>query len=99
MNKHVIPSQPMARKQVLVQLDDELVASLDEAAAALGISRSEILRQAAHDWLADEDEREAERQWLESYRLIPAGAEWDDNSAEWDPERTGPDKAEGDAAG
>jgi metal-responsive CopG/Arc/MetJ family transcriptional regulator len=37
----------MARKQVLVQLDDELVARLDEVAARRGVSRSELVRRGA----------------------------------------------------
>jgi hypothetical protein len=81
MKKHVIASRPMARKQVLVQLDDDLVAALDEAAAALGISRSLVIREAARQWLADEDMRQAEREWAESYRRIPPGAEWNDDYA------------------
>ncbi len=35
----------MARKEVLVQLDDGLVRRLDELATAQGTSRSELIRR------------------------------------------------------
>jgi len=38
----------MARKEVLVQLDDELVRRLDALAARLGTSRSELVRIAGN---------------------------------------------------
>lgn len=71
----------MARRQVIVQLDDDLVHDLDRAASAAGISRSEALRQAAREWLDDEREREIDREYEEAYRRIPPGAEWDDDYA------------------
>ncbi|MFL5800112.1 MAG: CopG family ribbon-helix-helix protein [Actinomycetota bacterium] len=79
----------MTRKQVIVQLDDDLVAELDRSAAADGISRSEALRRAARDYLDREWEREADRRYAQSYREHPPGWEWDDNIAEWDPKRSG----------
>jgi len=71
----------MARKQVIVQLDDDLIRELDAAAAAEGISRSEALRQGARKWLDDEWEREADRRYAESYREHPDGWQWDDEYA------------------
>lgn len=51
----------MARREVLVQLDDDLVEKLDELATRTQVSRSELLRRAARavidadEWaLADE---------------------------------------------
>jgi metal-responsive CopG/Arc/MetJ family transcriptional regulator len=61
----------MARKQVIVQLDDRLVAQLDEEAAATGVSRSEILRRACREYLSDADERRKEREMVEAYRRTP----------------------------
>ena len=61
----------MARKEVLVQLDDELVAQLDALAEREGTSRSELLRRGALavlDALADRDDDAALR---EAYRRIP----------------------------
>lgn len=37
----------MPRREVLVQLDDDLVARLDEIASRTAVSRSELLRRAA----------------------------------------------------
>lgn len=71
----------MARKQVIVQLDDDLVAELDASAAADAISRSEALRRAAHAYLDREWEREADRRYAASYREHPDGWEWDDEYA------------------
>ena len=71
----------MARKQVLVQLDDALVAELDAAAKADGISRSEAIRRAAHDWLDREEEREIDRAYERSYTEHPDGWQWDDDYA------------------
>jgi metal-responsive CopG/Arc/MetJ family transcriptional regulator len=77
----------MARKQVIVQLDDELVKSLDRAATKVGINRSELLRQAAFMWLQVVAEEELDRMHAEAYRRIPQGTEWDDRISEWDPAR------------
>ena len=71
----------MARKQVIVQLDDDLVRELDEAATAAGISRSEAIRRAARSYLDDVEDREIAREYEEAYRRIPPGAEWDDEYA------------------
>ena len=72
---------------MIVQLDDQLVKSLDRAAKKVRINRSELLRQAAHMWLQERAEEELNRLEAEAYRRIPPGAEWDDNIAEWDPRR------------
>ena len=68
----------VARKQVIVQLEDELVRELDADVAADGISRSEAIRRAVRDYLGRSWEREADRRYAESYREHPAGWEWDD---------------------
>ncbi|GIV00544.1 MAG: hypothetical protein KatS3mg014_2159 [Actinomycetota bacterium] len=62
---------PVARRQVLVQLDDELVEELDRHAARLGVSRSELIRRAAGALLEAFAEAEAEREMVESYRQHP----------------------------
>lgn len=61
----------MARKQVLVQLDDELVARLDEVAERHGVSRSELLRRGAMALLEAEELRAADKALQEAYRRIP----------------------------
>jgi hypothetical protein len=72
----------MARKQVLVQLDDKLLKELDEAAETAGVSRSVLLRKAARMYLDAVSEEELDRQHAESYRRIPDGTQWDDYYAQ-----------------
>jgi Arc/MetJ-type ribon-helix-helix transcriptional regulator len=71
----------MARKQVIVQLDDDLLGRLDRTISATGISRSEAIRRAVRAYLDVEWEREADRRYTESYREHPEGWEWDDEYA------------------
>lgn len=61
----------MARRQVLVQLSDELLALLDERAAKSGRSRSEIIRAAIERELAAEREAAIDRAIVEGYTRIP----------------------------
>lgn len=61
----------MARRQVLVQLDDELVERLDRLAAALGTNRSELLRRGATAVLDAVDDRAADHELRDSYRRQP----------------------------
>jgi Arc/MetJ-type ribon-helix-helix transcriptional regulator len=61
----------MARKQVLVQLDDELVAALDRLAAARGTSRSDLVRRSVLALLEAADVAEADRALQDAYRRIP----------------------------
>jgi metal-responsive CopG/Arc/MetJ family transcriptional regulator len=61
----------MARKQVLVQLDDELVSRLDEVAAQQGVSRSELLRRGALALLEAEEARGDDDALQEAYRRVP----------------------------
>ena len=64
----------MARKQVLVQLDDRLVEDLDRVARAEGVSRSDLLRRAALALLAAHEETEKDRRLIEAYRRLPQDA-------------------------
>lgn len=61
----------MARKQVLVQLDDTLVEELDVRAERAGVSRSELIRRAIAAHLRDLDVAEQELAAVESYRGSP----------------------------
>ena len=67
----------MPRKQVLVQLSDELVALLDERAARLGQSRSELIRRALELEVRDERKRAIDRAIVEGYTRIPPDGEFD----------------------
>ncbi len=67
MDYHIV----MARREVLVQLDDELVGELDEIARARRTSRSALLRAGARA-VIDADERlAADRRLIEAYRRLP----------------------------
>lgn len=61
----------VARKQVLVQLDDNLLAQLDREAKRSKISRSELIRRALNGWLDARDIARAERQQRQSYLRYP----------------------------
>jgi metal-responsive CopG/Arc/MetJ family transcriptional regulator len=61
----------MARREVLVQLDDELVERLDRLADQQGTSRSDLLRRGAAAVLEASELAAADRELQESYRRIP----------------------------
>lgn len=61
----------MARQPVLVQLSDELIAALDQRAAASGTSRSRLIREAIESHLAADLAAEIDRRIVEGYRRIP----------------------------
>ncbi|MEN8114442.1 MAG: ribbon-helix-helix protein, CopG family [Actinomycetota bacterium] len=61
----------MARTQVLVQLDDDLVRRLDRLASEWAVSRSELLRRGARAVLDAADLAEADRALAEAYRQQP----------------------------
>lgn len=62
---------PMSRREVLVQLDDDLVAQLDSLAARLGTNRSELLRRGAQAVISAEELAEADRELVAAYRRQP----------------------------
>ena len=61
----------VARKEVLVQLDDQLVAELDRLAAARGTSRSDLVRRGVLAVLEAADLAEADRALRDAYRRTP----------------------------
>lgn len=61
----------MARRQVLVQLDDEMVMRLDQVAADLGVSRSELLRRGALAVLEATELARADAQLIAAYARQP----------------------------
>ena len=67
MHYHMV----MARREVLVQLDDELVGRLDRLAAVEGTSRSELLRRGAMAVLEAADLAAADKELQEAYRAVP----------------------------
>lgn len=68
MSYHMV----MARREVLVQLDDDLVERLDILAADLGTNRSELMRRGAQAILEAEDLAAKDRQLQAAYRRQPA---------------------------
>jgi len=64
----------MARRQVLVQLDDDLVRRLDELAARDGTNRSVLLRRGAIAVLEAAEVEAADRELVEAYRRQPQDA-------------------------
>jgi predicted transcriptional regulator len=61
----------MSRKEVLVQLDDELVERLDRLASEEGTSRSELLRRGASAVLDAAELTVADRHLRQAYRRQP----------------------------
>lgn len=68
------------RKQILVQLTDDLVAVLDRQARRRSVSRSQVIREAIEQYTHDELEAEIDRQIVEAYTRIP---QEDDPAADW----------------
>jgi predicted transcriptional regulator len=62
---------PMARRQVLVQLDDARLMALDRLAEARARSRSSVIRQALDLYIEAIDEGVADLRYAEAYRRIP----------------------------
>jgi Ribbon-helix-helix protein, copG family len=61
----------MARKQVLVQLDDAQVARLDVLSNAVGDSRSGMIRRALDLYLDAVAEGVADLRYAQAYQRIP----------------------------
>ncbi len=61
----------VARREVLVQLDDDLVTELDRIAAARRTSRSELLRQGARVVIEAAEEAAADAALIAAYRRQP----------------------------
>jgi metal-responsive CopG/Arc/MetJ family transcriptional regulator len=61
----------VARRQVLVQLTDDLVALLDERAARTGRSRSDLIRGALERELARDREAAVDAAIVHGYRRLP----------------------------
>ena len=61
----------MARREVLVQLDDELVERLDRLARKQHTNRSELLRRGALAVLQADEIEEADRELRAAYRRLP----------------------------
>jgi metal-responsive CopG/Arc/MetJ family transcriptional regulator len=63
--------ESVARKQVLVQLDDELIQRLDRLVATLDTNRSDVIRRAVTAFLRAADDAKADVEYVEAYLRIP----------------------------
>ena len=61
----------MGRREVLVQLDDDLVDRLDRLAEQQGTNRSDLLRRGAAAVLEAAERADADRALQEAYRRLP----------------------------
>ena len=68
---HMVYHMVVGRKEVLVQLDDDLIDRLDRLADKQGTSRSELLRRGAAAVLEAAEHAEADRALQDAYRRMP----------------------------
>jgi metal-responsive CopG/Arc/MetJ family transcriptional regulator len=61
----------MGRREVLVQLDEDLVDRLDRLAKTEGVSRSELLRRGAAAVLDAAELHDADHALQDAYRRVP----------------------------
>ncbi len=59
------------RRQTLVQLNDRLLALLDERAARSGRSRSDLIREAIERYVREDEEAAIDAAIVEGYTRIP----------------------------
>jgi metal-responsive CopG/Arc/MetJ family transcriptional regulator len=64
----------MPRREVLVQLDDDLVEHLDRIAKALDTNRSELLRRGAQAVIDADNERTNDIELIAAYKRQPPDA-------------------------
>lgn len=62
----------MARRQVLVQLDDDLMERLDALAKRVGTNRSDLIRRGARAIIEADELAASDRDLREAYRRQPA---------------------------
>ena len=72
----------MARREVLVQLDDELIERLAQIADAQGTSRSALLRKGARAIIEAEELAAADAELIEAYRRQPPDADFISSAAQ-----------------
>lgn len=81
MTDHIGYHMVVTRRQVLVQLDDDLVAALDALADQVGTNRSELLRRGARAVLAAADHAAADRELVAAYTRVPPDAAFVESAA------------------
>ena len=73
--RHMVYHMVVARREVLVQLDDDLVEKLDEMARRVEVSRSELLRRGALTVLQADEWAQADERLVDGYNKIPPDPE------------------------
>lgn len=58
-------------KNVQITVDEKLLAQIDRAGKPLGLKRSQIVRQALHEWLRKRAVEQFERDWVDSLQKRP----------------------------
>ena len=58
-------------KNVQISIDEETLEHVDRAAAPLGLSRSEVIRQALRQWLRGRTVRRFEEEWISALTEKP----------------------------
>lgn len=71
----------MARRQTLLQLNDQLLERLDAYRLREGRSRSDVVREAVERYLADDREAEIDRLIVEAYTRNPPEDLWREQAA------------------
>lgn len=61
----------MVRTQTLVQLNDRLLAALDQYAANVGRNRSDVIRSAVERYLQEVLEDDIDRAIVDGYKRMP----------------------------
>ncbi len=69
----------MARREVLVQLEDGLIKELDRIAKERGTNRSDLLRRLARGLIKADEELKADIDLVAAYRAMPQ----DDSDLDW----------------
>ena len=72
---------PVARTQTLVQFTEELLERLDRHRAGTGRSRSEVIREAVEQYLAEDRQAEIDRLLVDAYTREPQPDVWGDEPA------------------
>ena len=67
-------------KNVQISIDEETLQGVDRAAAPLGLSRSEVVRQALRQWLRQRAVEGFEQEWIAALRTHPDDP---DRAGEW----------------
>ena len=69
-------------KNVQISIDEETLAQIDRFSTPLGLSRSEIVRQALRQWLRRHTISRFEEDWIAALRKRPADANDTDDWSE-----------------